>query len=167
MMTGSSESRSRRSRRTSMPLRSGRAKSISTRSNGRSAIRASPSWPSPAVSTSYPSSSSKVSSDSRMAASSSTISTDPAEASSSRPRAFRLTTASGIHGLSDQGEFHGEGRASSGLAVHADLAGVLLDDAVGDREPQSGAARVPGFGLVLGGEEGIVDAVYVLLGDTR
>ena len=52
---------------------------------------------------------------------------------------------------------HLEGRALSGRAFHEDGAAVLLDDAVGDGEAETGAAANP-----LRGEERIVDALDVL-----
>ena len=50
-----------------------------------------------------------------------------------------------------------------GRALHADLAGMFLDDAVGHRQSQPGSPGVAGLGLVLGGEEWIVDAMDVFL----
>ena len=73
--------------------------------------------------------------------------------------------ASGTDSLSDQGELHDERGAAAGRAVDANLAGVLLNDSVGHRESQSGAAAVTGLRLVLGGEERIVDAMNVFLRD--
>ncbi len=103
--------------------------------------------------------SSRVCNDSRIAASSSMISTEPGDADSSRPAMARLTAASGIDCLSNHGKFHDECCALAGLAVDADLAGVFLNDAVGNGKAQPGSAAVPGLGLVLGGEERIVDAM--------
>src|SRR5271165_1878959 len=104
-----------------------------------------------------------------MAASSSMIKTEPGEENSPRPGVIRLTTASGIDRLPYHGEFHGERRASAGLAVHADLPGMFLNNAVGHGKSQPGAAALAGLGrgLVLGGEEWIVDAVNMFLRDTR
>ena len=53
-----------------------------------------------------------------------------------------------------------KGCAGADRAFHVNFSGVLLDDAVADREAQTGAALVAGN--VLGGEEGIVDALEVL-----
>src|SRR3972149_4831417 len=84
----------------------------------------------------------------------------------SRPADLRVRTAlSDIDGLLHQREFQMEGGALAGAALHPDLAGVLLDDAVGDRESQPGAAPLALVGRALGDEEGIVDAVDVLLRD--
>src|SRR5215469_3616897 len=98
-----------------------------------------------------------------MAASSSMMSTVPMENDSSRPAAYRLIIASGIDDLSDHGEFHGEGCAVAGRAVDVDLAGMLLNDAVGHGKTQTGATAVSALGLALRGEERIIDAVDVLL----
>src|SRR5271157_1829073 len=104
-----------------------------------------------------------------MAASSSTIRIDPSEENSSRPGTVRLRAVSGIDCLPHQGEFHDEGGAHPGLAVHADFSGVLLNDAVGHGKTQPGAAAVAGLGLrlVLGSEKWIVDAMNVFLRNAR
>src|SRR4051812_3409573 len=67
-----------------------------------------------------------------------------------------------IHGLSDQRKFDVEGGAFARIALHVDLAGVLLDDPVRHREPQAGATRRSVARHVLCGEERIVDSVYML-----
>src|SRR5208282_913190 len=97
------------------------------------------------------------------------IRTEPSEENSARAGAIRLMAVSGIDRLPHQGEFHREGSALAGLAVHTDLPGVLLNDAVGHGKPQPGATTVAGFrlGLVLGGEKRIVDAVNMFLRDAR
>src|ERR1035438_4531328 len=100
-----------------------------------------------------------------MAASSSMMSTEPSETVSSRSAAGRVTMASGIDDLSDHGEFHGEGCALARRAFHVDFASVFLDDSVSHRQTQPGSAGVAGLGLGLGGEEGIVDAMNVFLGN--
>src|SRR5579875_174056 len=100
-----------------------------------------------------------------MAASSSTINTEPTEAGLSPPSSLRLATTSSTDCLSDQRKFHDEGGAAAGGAVHADFAGVLLDDAIGDGKTQPGAAAVAGCRLAFGGEERIVDTMDVLLGN--
>ena len=66
----------------------------------------------------------------------------PSELASSRLPANRLIMASDIDSLSHHWELHGERRAGSRRAVHADLAGMLLNDSVGHRKPQSGPAAV-------------------------
>src|SRR5271167_2801340 len=97
------------------------------------------------------------------------IRTELREESSSRPGTMRLIAASGIDYLPHHGELHRERRSPAGCAVHVDLPGMFLNDAVGHREPQPGATTVAGLcrRLVLGGKEWIVDATDVFLGDTR
>src|SRR5271166_1637150 len=104
-----------------------------------------------------------------MAASSSMINTEPREVNSSLPGAIRPTAVSGIDRLPHHGKFHRERRASAGLAVHANLPGVFLNDAVGHRKSQSSTTAMAGLrrGLVLGCEKWIVDAVNMFLRDTR
>src|SRR6516162_4768248 len=101
-----------------------------------------------------------------MAASSSMISIEAA-ANSSRPEVMRLITASGIDRLPHHREFHSECCALTRATLYPDLAGVLLDDAVGHRQPKSGAAGVSRAGFALGGKKRIVDAMNVLLRDPR
>jgi len=55
-----------------------------------------------------------------------------------------------------------EGCAGADGAFDVNFSGVFLNDAVGDGEPQAGAAAVAGPDHGLGGEEGIVDALEVL-----
>ena len=55
-----------------------------------------------------------------------------------------------------------EGCAGADGALDVNLAGVLLNDAVGDGEAEAGAALVARLGRGLGGEERIVDALEVL-----
>ena len=50
-------------------------------------------------------------------------------------------------------------------ALDVNLAGVLLDDTVGDREAQASAAAVAGPGRGFGCEKGIVDPFKVLGSD--
>src|SRR5882762_6374687 len=102
-------------------------------------MRSSPSSPLTAVSTSNPSISSRVCNDSRISASSSIMSTDPEEDGfvfSGR----EITATSDMDCLPAQGEIKSERRSFAGVALHAYFAGVLLDDAVGHRQPESGAA---------------------------
>src|ERR1700692_2394547 len=98
-----------------------------------------------------------------MAASSSTISTEPGNAKSSRPIAVRPTATSGIDRLSHHGKLHNECRAATRRAIDANLAGMCLDDAVGHRQSQACAAAVSCLGLVLGGEKRIVNAMNMFL----
>ena len=58
-----------------------------------------------------------------------------------------------------------ESGAGADGALDMNLAGMLLDDAVGDGKTQAGAAAVAGFGHGLGGEKRIVDALEVLGSD--
>src|SRR5437762_647965 len=58
----------------------------------------------------------------------------------------------------DHREIEMELGASAGLALNADLAGVLLNDAVGDGKSEAGAAALAGAVGGLGGEERVVDA---------
>src|SRR5579864_29274 len=161
-----------------MPLRSGRARSSSTRSKGRSPRWSRPSWPSI---------SSRVCRDSRISASSSIMSTQPAEPWRGWLRARReITAASAIiftpwqragaapwatnlgssaDRLANQGKLQVERGAFPRAAFHGDFARMFLNDAVGDREPQAGAAGLAVARRILGGEEGVVNAVNVLLGD--
>ena len=55
-----------------------------------------------------------------------------------------MTAASDIDGLPGQREIQIERRPLAGTALHANLAGVFLDDSVGDRQAQ---ARCPASGL--------------------
>src|ERR1700761_1265024 len=91
------------------------------------------------------------------------INTEPCEANSSSAEAVRLIAASGTDRLPDHGKFHDECGSAAGHAVDANLTGMFLNDAVGHGESQACAARVAGFGFVLGGEERIVDTMNVLL----
>ena len=58
-----------------------------------------------------------------------------------------------------------KGCAGADCALDMNFAGVLLNDAVGNRESEPGAAPVAGPGGGLGGEERIVDALEVLGSD--
>ena len=58
-----------------------------------------------------------------------------------------------------------KGRAGADGALDMNLAGVLLDDAVGDGKAKTGAAAVSRPGRGLGGEERIVDALEMLGSD--
>src|SRR6478736_9298315 len=65
------------------------------------------------------------------------------------------------------GEFQTEGGAVPHSAIYLDASRVLLDDAIRDREPKTGAAALAFGGRILGGEEGIVDTLHVLRRDPR
>src|SRR5580700_1425133 len=64
--------------------------------------------------------------------------------------------------LPDRGKLHMERSAFAGSRADVDLAGMLLDDAVADREAQAGAAAA-GFR----GEKGIENAVNVFARNPR
>src|SRR5208282_3384220 len=66
-----------------------------------------------------------------------------------------------------QWKIQGEGGAFARAALHADVARVFLDDAVGDRKPKTGAATLAFRRSRLGREEWIVDAVDVFLRNAR
>ena len=66
-----------------------------------------------------------------------------------------------------QWEIQGEGRAFARAALHADIARVFLDDAVGHRESKTGAAILALRGRRLGGKERVVDALNVFLRNAR
>ena len=60
-----------------------------------------------------------------------------------------------------------ESSAGANGAFDLNLAGVFLDDAVGDGEAEADTAAVAGFGCGFGGEKRIVDALEVLGSDAR
>src|SRR2546430_1821915 len=98
-----------------------------------------------------------------MATSSSIMRMEPACAPSKIDGLKGATTALDMHGLPYQRELQMKRGAHSRPAIHVDLAGMFLDDAVGHRQPQSGAAILPITARsVLGGEKWIVDALDVL-----
>src|SRR5215831_3873533 len=165
MITGKRGSCPRISERISMPLRPGRVKSSSTRSNGRSAICASPSSPVTDVSTSNPSISSRVCRDSRISASSSTMSTEPAAAGFPLIAPRDMTATSDMGCLSAQREVERKSRTRPRIGFHANLSGMLLNDAVSYRQTQPGASVLAFLGCRLGGEERIVNALNVLRRD--
>src|SRR6185437_8108620 len=65
------------------------------------------------------------------------------------------------------GEFKAEGGAVSNSAIYLDASRMLLDDAVCHREAKSGAAALTVGRSILGGEEGVVDALHMLRSDSR
>src|ERR1700687_3186818 len=75
--------------------------------------------------------------------------------------------ASDMDGLPDPREIQGEGGAFARAALHADIARVFLNDAVGDRKSKTGAAILALRGRRLGGEKWIVDALNVFLRNAR
>src|ERR1035441_4804982 len=66
-----------------------------------------------------------------------------------------------------QREIQGEGGAFARAALHADIARVFLDDAVGDRESKTGSAILALRGRRLGREKWIVDALNVFFCNAR
>src|SRR6266571_8581394 len=68
------------------------------------------------------------------------------------------------HGRASSGRWqryrqrYAKGAAVAGIAAHRELAAVRLDDAVDDGEPETGSA-------LLGGEEGVEDALQVVGAD--
>src|SRR5271157_1760605 len=166
-MTGRSGWRSFIWGRSSRPLWPGSARSSSTRSKLSWSIIRSPSSPSAAILAVYPSSLSSASSDSRMAISSSTtrmrvwLSTAPESPAGADADGFNSVSTSGMNTCPQQGKLKVEGCAGADGALDMYLAGVLLDDAVGDGKPQAGTAAVASAGYVFGGEKRIVDALQV------
>src|SRR6266851_8385048 len=77
------------------------------------------------------------------------------------------TASSDMDDLSDQRKIQGEGGAFARAALHADIARVFLNDAVGDRKSKTGAAILALRGRRLGGEKWIVDALNVFLRNAR
>src|SRR5882724_7137291 len=117
-------------RRTARPSTFRIRRSVMTRSNDSLLIASTACSPPSATVTSWPACRSMIARSSRMLRSSSTTS----------------TRVSGTAG----GKREGERRAEVRRAVHVDLASVLLDDAMDEGEPETGALR-------LGGEEGLED----------
>src|ERR1039458_9019889 len=160
MMTGSSGWRSLIWGSSSRPLWPGRARSSSTRSKFSSSRMRSPSSPSAAILTEYPSSVSSTSSDSRMEASSSITKilagvAAPVKlpvAADAEAGRFKGKSTSGMYGIPQQGKLEMKGCAGADGALDINLAGVLLDDAVGDGEAETGAAPVARLGRGFGCE---------------
>src|ERR1700722_7660669 len=77
-----------------------------------------------------------------------------------------MRAASDIDSLPGQREIEIKARAFAGTALHANLPRMFLDDSVTHRQAQ---ARAPWLALArrLGGEEPIIDALNVLLRDSR
>src|SRR4030095_10112002 len=99
-----------------------------------------PSFPVEAVSTSYPSRSSRVCNDSRISASSSMIKTVPmGDAAASLGLRRVMTAASDIDRFPHQGKIKVELGTFAWLAFHADFSRVFLNDAVRHRKTQPGA----------------------------
>ena len=58
-----------------------------------------------------------------------------------------------------------KGSAGADSALHVNLAGVFLDNAVGNRESQPRAAAIAGLRSGLGRKERIVDTLQMLRSD--
>src|SRR6185437_2822687 len=78
---------------------------------------------------------------------------------------FKGSSTSGMYRSPHQGKLKVEGSAGAYGAFHADFAGMLLDDSIGDGKAQTRAAPVARPGGGLGGEERIVDPLQVLRGN--
>src|SRR5579864_8957 len=78
---------------------------------------------------------------------------------------LEMTAASDIHSLPHQRKLKVESRAFIRSAFHANLARMLLDDSVGHRETQPGAASLAILGRSLGGEERVVNSPNMFLSD--
>src|SRR5512135_2868669 len=87
----------------------------------------------------------------------------PRQRAGAAPRVTNF--GSSVDRLANQGELQVERGAFPRTAFHGDFAGMFLNDAVGDGESQAGAAGLAVARRILGGEERIVNAVNVLLGD--
>src|SRR5581483_475783 len=77
-----------------------------------------------------------------------------------------ITAASDIDSLPQHWEIEVKGGALLGRAFDVNLAGVLLNDSVGHRKAQAGAA-LPILRRSFRGEERIVNAMNVFLRDSR
>src|SRR5579871_496559 len=171
MITGVSGWRSRICGNSSRPLWPGNARSSSTRSKLSCSSTCNPCSPSFAVRTAKPSRVRRTSSDSRMPASSSITRmlalfarADSAGAETGR---FNGCSTSDMYRLPQQGELKVECCAGPRSAFNLNLAGMLLDNAVRDRQAQPCPATLTGLGHVLGGEKRIVDALQMLRCDAR
>src|SRR5579859_78425 len=78
-----------------------------------------------------------------------------------------MTAASDIDRLSYHREIDVKRGALLRGAFNANLAGVLLNNSISDRESKSSAAFLPFRDGALGGEEGVVNAMNMLLRDSR
>src|SRR5580658_318009 len=166
MMTGRRVSWARISARISMPSRPGRARSSRIKSKGCSPMRCRPASPVGAVSTAKPSISSRVCKDSRISASSSMMSTAPAMPGVLFIGGREMTAVSDIFRLwsclAAQGKIQSEGGSCARLAFYANFARMLLDDAIGDRKPKAGAARLTLARRSFRGEKRVVNTLDML-----
>src|SRR5436305_571743 len=166
MMTACCGLRSRISASISRPLRSGNAKSRSTRSNECSPSLARPCSPVSAETTLYPSISSWVSRDSRIPASSSIMRMEPAVVVPSTGGRLKTAT-SDIYSLSYHWKFKMKRGATARIAFHGNFSGMFLNDAVGHGKTQPGTARLAGARRALGGKERVINPLDVLRRDSR
>src|SRR6266496_763210 len=74
-----------------------------------------------------------------------------------------MTAASDIHSLSQEWELQIECRAVFGCALHTNLARMLLNNSVGHRQSQPRTTPLAILRSDVGREEGIVNALDVLL----
>src|SRR5262249_57808281 len=100
-----------------------------------------------------------------MAASSSIISTAPADGTDSVILGREITAASDIDSLPCQREIQVERCSFARPTFHSNLARVFLDDAVGNGEAQPGSPVLPFPRCILGREKRIVDTVDVFVSD--
>src|SRR5580698_4324089 len=100
-----------------------------------------------------------------MAASSSMINTEPADERVSFT-GREITAASDIDCLPGKRKIEIEPRAFARAALHSNLSRMFLDDAVTHRQTQPCAPWLA-FARCLGGEEGVVNAMDVLLRNPR
>src|SRR5208337_4161348 len=128
----------------SMPLRSGRLTSSSSRSNGRSSRRESPTWPDSALETWYPSDFRRSSRPSRISDSSSTTRIEPLD----------------MDRFPDSREFDVEGSTPAWRRANINSAGVFLDDPVAHGQAETCAAPCR-----LGSEKRIKNLMDVFTGD--
>src|SRR5712671_4503658 len=78
-----------------------------------------------------------------------------------------MTAASDMDCLPAQGKIQSKCRPASGMALHANLARMLLDDSVCDGKTQPSAAALAFAGSRLGRKKRIVNALNVLRRNTR
>src|ERR1700733_1538060 len=72
-----------------------------------------------------------------------------------------------MDGLSNEWEVQSEGGTGARTAFHANLAGMFLDNPVGNGKAEASAARLAFARRSLGSEEGIINALNVLGCDAR
>src|SRR5579864_4602632 len=80
---------------------------------------------------------------------------------------LEMTAASDIDSLPQQRKIKIERRAFMRSAFYTNLASVLLDNSIGHRQAQPGAAPLAILGGSLGGEERIVNSLNMLLSNAH